>query len=185
MTDTMHRPGEKVAEAAPPARAALQRRDRLGPLGYGSGPVLAAGIMAGGALLFAGWGATQLLTSDRSPASEAAAVSPHEEGTVTLTLPDRNRNGVPDAFEDKPGNGGSTDSRGQGTSTSGRGDEDKPAQVPEPTPQPVVYVIQRGDTLTAISQESGVPIGVLVEENRIQDPNFIYAGASLLIPPKA
>lgn len=185
MTDTMHRPEEKVADAARPARVAVQRRDRLGPLGYGGGPVLAAGIMAGGALLFAGWGATQLLTADRSPASDAAAASQHEEGTVTVTLPDRDRNGVPDAFETKAGNGSSADGQGSGTSASGKGDEDKPAQVPEPKPQPRVYVIQWGDTLTEISAETGVPIGALVEKNRIQDPNLIYAGASLLIPPTA
>ena len=185
MTDTMHRPKEKAAEAAPPSRAAVQRRDRLGPLGYGGGPVLAAGIMASGALLFAGWGATQLLTADRSPSSDEVAAPQHDEGTVTVTLPDRDRNGVPDAFEDKAGNGSSTDGQGSGTSASGKGDEDKPTQVPEPRPQPRVYVIQWGDTLTEISAETGVPIGVLVEENRIQNPHLIYAGASLLIPPTA
>ncbi|MFE0137523.1 LysM peptidoglycan-binding domain-containing protein [Streptomyces sp. NPDC059037] len=40
-----------------------------------------------------------------------------------------------------------------------------------------------GDTLTAISGTTGVSIGILAETNKIQNPDLIYAGASLLIPP--
>ena len=52
-----------------------------------------------------------------------------------------------------------------------------------PAPKAMPYTIKPGDTLTAISGTTGVPIGILVETNKIQNPDLIYAGASLLIPP--
>lgn len=42
-------------------------------------------------------------------------------------------------------------------------------------------VVRPGDTLTAISKQSGVPIRRLVELNRIANPNRIYAGQRLRI----
>ncbi|MGW6600477.1 hypothetical protein [Streptomyces sp. NPDC055036] len=33
-------------------------------MGFGSGPVIAAGVMVGGAVFFAGWGLTQFATAD-------------------------------------------------------------------------------------------------------------------------
>ncbi|WP_394941324.1 LysM peptidoglycan-binding domain-containing protein [Psychromicrobium sp. YIM B11713] len=39
------------------------------------------------------------------------------------------------------------------------------------------------DTLAAVSAQKGVPINKLVTANGIENPNLIYAGASLLIPP--
>jgi LysM repeat protein len=42
-------------------------------------------------------------------------------------------------------------------------------------------VVRPGDTLTAISKRSGVPIRRLVELNRIANPNRIYAGQRLRI----
>lgn len=186
MTDTIHRPEGTEPGSTAPARAAAAGRSRIGPMGYGSGPVLAAGIMVGGAVLFAGWGMTQILTADESSATETASVSTQdpgagEEGTVTVTLPDKDGNGVADAFEPKDGEASPDDD-----GSTGKGDEDEVGATPpapEPKPETRVYIIEPGDTLTEISGETGVPVGVLVEKNRIQDPNLIYAGASLLIPP--
>lgn len=174
MTDTIYKPEGTETGAAPPARPAADRSGRVGPLGYGNGPVLAAGIMVGGAVLFAGWGLTRILTADESAANgpEAASVAAEaqgsKEGTVTVTLPDKDGNGIADELEPpKP--------------------EPLPAVPPAREPDPklttVVYTIQPNDTLTKISGETGVPIGHLVEANKIQNPNLIYAGASLLIPP--
>ena len=42
-------------------------------------------------------------------------------------------------------------------------------------------VVQPGDSLTAISRRTGVPIARLVELNRLADPNRIYAGQRLRI----
>ncbi|MFD4242716.1 LysM peptidoglycan-binding domain-containing protein [Streptomyces sp. NPDC058525] len=72
--------------------------------------------------------------------------------------------------------------------TPGRSDEDKPngSGAPaeaKPAPKAEPYNINPGDTLSAISGTSGVPIGILVEKNNIQNPDLIYVGASLLIPP--
>lgn len=147
--------------------------------------MVAAGVMVGGALLFAGWGAVQLMTADEVVAQEpgTSATAPadpgergNNDGTVTVTLPDEDGNGIADPLEEDEGTPGSDDP------STGKGDEDEVGSAP-PEPEAQVYVIQEGDTLTKISGETGVPIGVLVEENRIQNPNLIYAGASLLIPP--
>ncbi|WP_424863060.1 LysM peptidoglycan-binding domain-containing protein [Streptomyces sp. MMS24-I29] len=144
----------------------------VGPLGYGRGPVIAAGLMVCGALLFAGWGMTQMLMADHA----AAAVAPVEEDG-TVTVPDKNGNGIPDAFEG-----------GHAEGDSKEGEQGKPVEPGGETgrqeePRARIYTVQWGDTLSAISGETGVPVGHLVEENRIQNPDFIYTGSSLLIPP--
>ena len=45
-----------------------------------------------------------------------------------------------------------------------------------------LYIVQRGDTLTAISQEFDVSIASIVELNDIANPNLIFAGEILRIP---
>lgn len=45
-----------------------------------------------------------------------------------------------------------------------------------------LYIVQRGDTLTAISQEFDVSIQSIVKLNNIANPNLIYAGEILRIP---
>jgi LysM repeat protein len=143
-------------------------RGKHGPMGPGNGPMIAAGIMLGGAILFTGWsvgtamadeGIVQALGGGQS--IEAPA-DPDDEKSVTL--PDEDGNGVPDEYE-----------------------EAEPAEpvAPEPVPEPkpVVYLIEEGDTLTEISAETGVPVDMLVQTNGIQNPNLIFAGSSLLIPP--
>jgi len=177
---------------------------RVGPLGYGSGPLLAAGVMTGGALLFAGWGAVQIATADEAPKDPPAVSAPatpgsddessegegsggseSKDGEVTVTLPDEDGNGVADVLEEKEGDhpaegddeAPSEEGESKGDSADGKGDEESQA------PRADVYVIESGDTLTEISGETGVPIDILIEENHIKNPNLIYAGASLLIPP--
>ena len=45
----------------------------------------------------------------------------------------------------------------------------------------IVYRIQRGDTLWSISRRYGVSIATIVRQNRIKNPNLIYAGSTLII----
>jgi len=45
-----------------------------------------------------------------------------------------------------------------------------------------LYIVQRGDTLTKVSQEFDVSIASIVELNDIANPNLIYAGEILRIP---
>ena len=158
-----------------------------------NGPVFAAGLMAAGGLLFAGWalgsaanddgGLLQALGKDRAgiaaPAVETHSKDPVQDGTVTVTLPDVNRNGIPDAFE----NGAVTGI----DPVTGKPMPVKSMETAGPPPPPAskskVYLIKVDDTLTAISADVGVPIDKLVAANGIENPNLIYAGASLLIPP--
>ena len=61
-----------------------------------------------------------------------------------------------------------------------------PTMTPTPTPSPVPvqdYVVQPGDTLSAIADRFGLTVNELLDANAIEDPNSIQVGAILLIPP--
>ncbi|MCG0274900.1 MAG: LysM peptidoglycan-binding domain-containing protein [Thermosediminibacteraceae bacterium] len=58
----------------------------------------------------------------------------------------------------------------------------------EPTPPPPgtkTYIVQPGDTLYSIAQRTGVTVDQIVRLNNIQDPNRIFPGQMLLLPPEA
>jgi LysM repeat protein len=57
-----------------------------------------------------------------------------------------------------------------------------PTATPSPTSEPVVHVVQPGDSLAAIARRYGVPLEAVIEANAIQDPNLIRAGQRLVIP---
>jgi LysM repeat protein len=61
-----------------------------------------------------------------------------------------------------------------------------PAEPPAPAePVPVDeagYVVQWGDTLSAIAARHGIPLWTLVEANGLSQPYVIYAGQRLIIP---
>ena len=57
-------------------------------------------------------------------------------------------------------------------------------QPPPPTPPPPTgtYVVQPGDTLTAIAARFGTTVQALVVANNIVNPNLIFVGQVLIIP---
>jgi LysM repeat protein len=60
-----------------------------------------------------------------------------------------------------------------------------PGPVPTPpAPGPTRYVVQYGDTLYAIARRFGVNVWQLASYNNIANPNYIYVGQVLLIPPQ-
>lgn len=69
------------------------------------------------------------------------------------------------------------------TPTLSRPPTQAPAPTPLPTPAPAEYVVQAGDTLSAIAREFGVTIAALAAYNEIADPNAIRVGQHLRIPP--
>ena len=58
-----------------------------------------------------------------------------------------------------------------------------PTSTPLPPPALREYVVQPGDTLTAIALEFGVTVSALAELNGIENPNVISVGQRLLVPP--
>lgn len=58
-------------------------------------------------------------------------------------------------------------------------------EQPQPTPQPelIVYVVQKGDTLTKIANMYNTTVDVIMSVNpQIKDKNKIYTGQKILIP---
>ena len=57
---------------------------------------------------------------------------------------------------------------------------------PSPTPQlePIVYIVQPGDTLYAIATQFGISVELLAAANNIDNPNQLSIGRRLLIPPQ-
>jgi murein DD-endopeptidase MepM/ murein hydrolase activator NlpD len=64
-----------------------------------------------------------------------------------------------------------------------------PVVLTFPTPQCagrpgwVPYIVQRGDTLFSIARRSGVSVAEIQQANCIPDPNTIYYGQVLIVPP--
>lgn len=52
-----------------------------------------------------------------------------------------------------------------------------------PTPNPGVYVVKNGDTLSTIAQKFNRSVDALAAYNKISDPTTIQVGQSLQIPP--
>lgn len=69
-----------------------------------------------------------------------------------------------------------------------------PPEPPQPPPAPpepppvgedgiLLYTVQAGDTLFSIAQRFGVSLDDVVEANNIENPDVIYEGQTLTIPP--
>jgi LysM repeat protein len=57
--------------------------------------------------------------------------------------------------------------------------------IASPTPPPLLYTIQEGDTLGAIAQTYGVSIEDLIAANGLADPDVLDIGQTLIIPVAA
>lgn len=71
--------------------------------------------------------------------------------------------------------GGDGDSSSGGGSTPGG----QAAQDRSKAPTPKSYVVQSGDTLTAIARETGVPVARIVQLNPGVDPQILISGEEL------
>ena len=45
----------------------------------------------------------------------------------------------------------------------------------------MIYVVEKGDTLSKIAASSGVPVWKIVYDNQLQDKNQIVPGQALLL----
>ena len=56
--------------------------------------------------------------------------------------------------------------------------------IEQEKPQPQVYVVQKGDTVYKIAQRFGLDWRELAGYNRLGNPDLIYPGERLFIPPR-
>lgn len=59
----------------------------------------------------------------------------------------------------------------------------EPPRTGEDSENPDTYVVEEGDTLYAIALRFGVEIRAIIEANGLSNPNDIFAGQELKIPP--
>ena len=68
------------------------------------------------------------------------------------------------------------------------GSDDAPPATPAPVPPPAqpdeteIYVVERGDSLSAIAVRFGLTLNRLMEINDLTDPDFVFVGQRLIIP---
>ncbi|GGS80507.1 hypothetical protein GCM10010286_01280 [Streptomyces toxytricini] len=181
MAATVEKPEGPASK--PTAETGATAPSHVGPMGFGKGPLIAVGVMAGGAALFVGWGLTQLATSDGGftrarPGHHAPAEAPGN--------PDEKHAGSSSAPQPSESAAGKQDESGAGpTSRPGRGGENEPNGSDarsRPAPKTKPDTVAPGDTLAAISGATGVPIDILIEAKKILSPDFIHAWVSSLLP---
>jgi LysM repeat protein len=56
----------------------------------------------------------------------------------------------------------------------------RPTPVPRPTPR--TYVVQSGDSLSAIASRFGTTVQAIIDANGLKDPNILSIGQLLIIP---
>lgn len=165
MSNEVEPPG---GDAEPPASVVAKQKRRADLGSYGNNPLLAACAMAVVGALMAGAGVAVAVTSGAASKVELGG-DPSVPGSVSVS---------PSAHASA-----SMTQRPSGPASG-------PGSVPSASPSASanqleaceVYVIGPSDTLSEISQRTGVPLDTLVKINDIEDPNWIYDDASLLIP---
>lgn len=60
---------------------------------------------------------------------------------------------------------------------------DAPHDLPSLRTEPEEYTVQSGDTLAKIARRYGVSLDQLIAANRLDNPNLLYPGQVLIIPP--
>jgi LysM repeat protein len=73
---------------------------------------------------------------------------------------------------------------GEPTATSGpiAAPVTEPAVGPQPSPTPLIHIVQAGDTISGLSQRYDVPAADIIAANQVQNPNFLQLGTELVIP---
>ncbi len=57
-----------------------------------------------------------------------------------------------------------------------------PGPMPTPGPGPRIYIVQSGDTLSAIAWRFGTTVWAIAQANGLWNPNLIYIGQTLFVP---
>jgi LysM repeat protein len=136
-------------------------------------------IVAGlGGLQLGSWVAAQSGGSQVTPIPSGASLS----AARLASAPPASVSAVPTGT---PSPTASSPQASPGSSPSGTpagGVEGVTAPPPTHVPQDLVYVVKRGDTLTAIAGRYGVSVEAVKRLNRLKDPNLIFIGQHIRVP---
>ncbi|MDQ1545539.1 MAG: hypothetical protein QOH69_443 [Actinomycetota bacterium] len=161
-------PGELDTAAATPATYTVRHGDTVssiaGRYGLSTASVLALNGLGWKSLIFPGQ--VLRLTKVTTP------VAPTPAPTAVTTTAD------PVASVSPPPTGQYVTTPAPVTTTA----PPAPASPPAPTSSNGSYVIQRGDTITAIAKKFGVTVSAVLAANGLTATSIIYAGRTLVIP---
>ena len=149
-------------------------------------------VLGGGALLMSDTGRDFAMTvagqdMERSDDGVAGGAGSDSEGQRSTGGSDGDVGGVTEP-DDTTAPSPTTPGRDSGTVADGddgaEGAVNDSTQPGWATGRGGVYQVVRGDTLAKISSTTGISVDRLVAYNDIIDPNLIYAGSALEIPPQ-
>lgn len=194
-------PAPGGASSATPAGRRFAHRTGTVRLAEGPGgiprlPLFTSLAIFGGAALVSCFGMASIALDEdgpiaaasgaQTPAAEVAPEPAAEPVAIESTEKEvaESEYGVPPkALGDVLGKATAQAAESEAVSTVSPETPPEPAEARVEPAEPTVYVVESGDTLSSISGETGVPVDHLLEANGLSNPNFIYAGASLVIPP--
>jgi LysM repeat protein len=129
---------------------------------------VAAGVLCGALLL----GACTRDSATATPSVRAGTPSPSRAAT-----PSASRSAVPSASASSAAPASSQPPAPPASSAA-----PAPASSAPPATAGQKYVVQPGDTLSAIAEKFGVTTQQLIEANRISNPDLLVVGQELTIP---
>ncbi|HUG47113.1 MAG TPA: LysM domain-containing protein [Candidatus Limnocylindria bacterium] len=128
-------------------------------------PWLLGGLIVLGTALAAGLATAYLVASLRQAPLPASLISPTPIVLVTPT---------PEPSPSPP----ASPSTAPGPSPS-----PSPTQEPAPEATPLVHTVSAGESISLIAVEYDTTVEAIVELNQLENPNRIFPGQQLLIPP--
>jgi len=139
-------------------------------------------VVAGlGGLQLGSWLASQSGGTQATPIASGASLSAAGLASAASATP-ANAPAAPTVTPSPPASSPLTTPGSSPAGTAAGGVEGVTAPSPTHVPRDLVYVVKRGDTLTAIAGRYGVSVDALKRLNDLKDPNLIFVGQHIRVP---